>query len=171
MAEHGLLGSDAMRLILPTLVDGLSDGIAIAQRLGANSPLLYVNKAFERLTGYTRNEVMGKDCRYLQGNERDQPEIARIRAAIEAGEPVDATLRNYRRDGSAFWNNLSLRPARIRDDLFLSAYCVTSRRSGRRKSPWIALPTLMARRVALTANLSSWLPRRSLQSTLRRFSS
>jgi PAS domain S-box-containing protein/diguanylate cyclase (GGDEF)-like protein len=118
MAEHGLLGSDAMRLILPTLVDGLSDGIAIAQRLGANSPLLYVNKAFERLTGYTRNEVMGKDCRYLQGNERDQPEIARIRAAIEAGEPVDATLRNYRRDGSAFWNNLSLRPARIRDDLF-----------------------------------------------------
>ena len=67
MAEQGLLGPDAMRLILPTLVEGLSDGIAIAQRLGANSPLLYVNKAFERLTGYTRNEVMGKDCRYLQG--------------------------------------------------------------------------------------------------------
>lgn len=99
------------------LVEGLSDGIAIAQRSGANSPLLYVNNAFERLTGYARNEVIGKDCRYLQGSERDQPEIARIRTAIEAGEPVDATLRNYRKDGSAFWNSLSLRPARVGDEL------------------------------------------------------
>jgi PAS domain S-box-containing protein/diguanylate cyclase (GGDEF)-like protein len=118
VADMGLLSSETVRSILPSLVEGLSDGIAIAPRLGANSPLLYVNKAFERLTGYARSEVLGKDCRYLQGSERDQPEIARIRAAIEAGEPVDATLRNYRKDGSAFWNNLSLRPAKVGDDLF-----------------------------------------------------
>lgn len=118
MDDEGLLGSDAVRSILPTLVEGLSDGIAIAQRSGANSPLLYVNKAFESLTGYGRREVIGKDCRYLQGSERDQTEIARIRAAIEAGEPVDATLRNYRKDGSAFWNSLSLRPAWVGDERF-----------------------------------------------------
>ena len=117
MADEGLLGSDAVRSILPMLVEGLSDGIAIAQRSSGNSPLLYVNKAFEHLTGYARNEVIGKDCRYLQGSERDQPEIARIRAAVEAGEPVDATLRNYRKDGSAFWNSLSLRPAQVGDRL------------------------------------------------------
>lgn len=118
MADDGLLRSDAIRPILSTLVEEMTDGIAIAQRSGANSPLLYVNKAFEHLTGYSRNEVIGKDCRYLQGNERDQKEIARIRAAIEAAEPVDATLRNYRKDGSAFWNSLSLRPARVGKELF-----------------------------------------------------
>ncbi len=115
--DDGLLSSDAVRSILPTLVEELNDGIAIAQRTMANTPLLYVNKSFERLTGYTRHEVIGKDCRYLQGSERDQPEIARIRAAIEAGEAMDATLRNYRKDGSAFWNSLSVRPARVGDKL------------------------------------------------------
>ncbi|MBB6469577.1 putative bifunctional diguanylate cyclase/phosphodiesterase [Aminobacter carboxidus] len=117
MSNGGLLSSSAVRSILPTLVEGLTDGIVIAQPLGANAPLLYVNKSFERLTGYTRNEVIGKDCRYLQGSQRDQPEIAHIRAAIQAAEPVDATLRNYRKDGSAFWNSLSLRPAWVGDEL------------------------------------------------------
>lgn len=117
MAKNGLLNADAIRPILPALVEELTDGIAIAQRVGDNSPLIYVNQAFERLTGYTRKEILGKDCRYLQGNDRDQPDIARIRAAIEAGEPVDATLRNYRKDGSEFWNSLSLRPTRLGDEL------------------------------------------------------
>lgn len=112
--------ADAVRLILPALVEELSDGIAIARPSEGNSPLLYVNGAFERLTGYGRHEVLGKDCRYLQGNERDQPEIARIRAAIKAAEPVDATLRNYRKDGSSFWNSLSLRPVKFGEEvLFL----------------------------------------------------
>ncbi|PWV99078.1 PAS domain S-box-containing protein/diguanylate cyclase (GGDEF)-like protein [Hoeflea marina] len=121
IAGDGLADTDSIRSILPTLVEELSDGIAIGQRSGANSPLLYVNKSFERLTGYARHEVIGKDCRYLQGNERDQPEIARIRAAIEAAEPVDATLRNYRKDGSEFWNSLSLRPAWVGDALLYVA--------------------------------------------------
>jgi PAS domain S-box-containing protein/diguanylate cyclase (GGDEF)-like protein len=121
LAGDGLADTDSIRSILPTLVEELSDGIAIGQRSGANSPLLYVNKSFERLTGYTRHEVIGKDCRYLQGNERDQPEIARIRAAIEAAEPVDATLRNYRKDGSEFWNSLSMRPAWVGDALLYVA--------------------------------------------------
>ncbi|ADY67319.1 response regulator receiver modulated diguanylate cyclase/phosphodiesterase [Agrobacterium tumefaciens] len=118
MSDNALLISDAIRPILATLVEELTDGIAIAQRLGANSPLLYVNKAFEHLTGYPRNEVVGKDCRYLQGNERDQQEVVHIRAAIEAAEPLDSTLRNYRKDGSAFWNSLSLRPAWVGEELF-----------------------------------------------------
>lgn len=104
------LGSDAVRSALPMLVEELSDGIAIARRSAGNAPLLYVNRAFERLTGYGRHEVLGKDCRYLQGSERNQPEVARIRAAIDAAEPVDVTLRNFRKDGLAFWNSLSLRP-------------------------------------------------------------
>lgn len=118
MSDDTHPSSDANLKILPTLVEELTEGIAIGRRSGANAPLFYVNKAFERLTGYPRNEVIGKDCRYLQGNERDQQEIARIRKGIEAAEPVDATLRNYRKDGTPFWNSLSLRPVQVGKELF-----------------------------------------------------
>lgn len=114
----GQVDSDALlRSILPTLVEEFSDGVTIASVAGGDGPLLYVNKAFERLTGYAREEVLGKDCRYLQGHERQQPEIALIRAAIHAAEPVSVTLRNYRKDGSLFWNSLGLRPFRVGSQL------------------------------------------------------
>jgi len=103
--------------IVPDLFEELTDGIAIARVSAGDGPLLYVNKAFERLTGYGRREVLGRDCRYLQGNERDQPEVARIRAAVTAGEPVDVTLRNFRKNGSAFWNSLSLRPVAVSGEM------------------------------------------------------
>jgi PAS domain S-box-containing protein/diguanylate cyclase (GGDEF)-like protein len=109
-----------LRLVVRKLVEELTDGIVIARVSAGNAPLLYVNRAFENLTGYERHEVLGKDCRYLQGNNRDQPEVARIRTAIAARMPVDVTLRNYRKDGSAFWNRLSLRPiAVVGEQLYL----------------------------------------------------
>jgi PAS domain S-box-containing protein/diguanylate cyclase (GGDEF)-like protein len=114
---QGLEANATLRSTFPMLLDELSDGIAIARVAERTSPLLYVNKAFERLTGYCSRDVLGKDCRYLQGSERDQPEVARIRQAIAAAEPVDVTLHNYRKDGSAFWNRLSLRPIRVGGDL------------------------------------------------------
>lgn len=117
-AGNRQLGSeDLLRSILPPLVEEFSDGVAIARVTGGNGPLLYVNRAFERLTGYARHEVLGKDCRYLQGNERQQPEIARIREAIRVAERVDVTLRNHRKDGSVFWNHLSLRPFTVGSEL------------------------------------------------------
>ena len=115
--DENLSPEALLRSILPPLVEEFSDGLAIARISGGNGPLLYVNKAFERLTGYARDEVLGKDCRYLQGNERQQPEIGRIREAIEAAEAVDITLRNFRKDGSTFWNHLSLRPFKVGGEL------------------------------------------------------
>jgi PAS domain S-box-containing protein/diguanylate cyclase (GGDEF)-like protein len=115
--EPGPDAAATLRSTFPTLLDELADGIAIARVSGESSPLLYVNRAFERLTGYESRDVLGKDCRYLQGSERNQPEVARIRQAIAAIEPVDVTLRNYRKDGSAFWNRLSLRPIAAGSDL------------------------------------------------------
>ncbi len=99
-----------LRLVAPKLVEELTDGIAIARVSEGRAPLLFVNTAFERLTGYARAEVLGRDCRFLQGNERGQPQVEQIRRAIARGDPLDVTLRNYRRDGLAFWNRLSLRP-------------------------------------------------------------
>ncbi|PPD00674.1 MAG: diguanylate cyclase [Hyphomicrobium sp.] len=112
------IGSETvLSSILPNMFEQLSDGIAIARMSAGSGPLIYVNKAFEELTGYGRHEVLGKDCRYLQGSERDQPEVARIREAIKAAEPVAVTLRNYRKDGSVFWNSLSLKPITVAGEL------------------------------------------------------
>ena len=75
-----------------------------------DQPIVYVNAAFERLTGYARAEVLGKNCRYLQGADRLQPEIDEIRQAIAGGDGCEVRLRNYRKDGTMFWNQLRLSP-------------------------------------------------------------
>ncbi len=96
--------------ILKQAVMGSRDGITISDNLLAAKPLIFVNPAFERMTGYALEEITGLNCRYLQNNDRDQPALAVIRAAIVAGEPCLVTLRNYRKDGTMFWNELSISP-------------------------------------------------------------
>lgn len=100
--------------IRPELVQALMDhaehGITIAEREGNDTVLLYVNQAFEKLTGYSAEECLYKDCRFLQGDDHDQPCLTEIRAAIEAEQPVRVVLRNYRKDGSLFWNELTISP-------------------------------------------------------------
>lgn len=77
-----------------------------------DNPITFANPAFERLTGYRQPEILGHDCRFLQAGDRGQPAIATVRAAIDAGRPCRVVLRNYRKDGSMFWNELSLAPMR-----------------------------------------------------------
>lgn len=96
------------------LLDALSQaetGIVIAERLGdGDHAIRFVNKGFEDLTGYSREEVFGQDCRFLQGTDRDQPARRAMRNALAAGESCQATFRNYRKDGSLFWNSVSITP-------------------------------------------------------------
>ena len=96
------------------LLDALSQaetGIVIAERLGdGDHAVRFVNKGFENLTGYQGDEVFGRDCRFLQGTDRDQPARRALRTALNAGEACQATLRNYRKDGSLFWNSVSITP-------------------------------------------------------------
>ena len=70
----------------------------------------YVNPAFKRITGYDPAEVVGQDCRFLQRNDRDQEGLAEIREALAANREVSAVLRNYRKDGALFWNQLFIAP-------------------------------------------------------------
>lgn len=86
------------------------DAIAIADASVADHPLILVNPAFEKLTGYPCGEVRGRNCRFLQGADRQQRNINLVRHALQKGEYSTVTLRNYRKDGTMFWNELSISP-------------------------------------------------------------
>lgn len=90
--------------------DHVSDGIIVADMRQRGQPIVQVNAAFERITGYPAAEATGKNCRYLQGSDRLQPELEEIRAALAEGRACAVTLRNYRRDGTMFRNALRLEP-------------------------------------------------------------
>lgn len=115
------LGERLLRLQGRAL-DAIADGLAIADARDRNYPLVYVNKAFERITGYTAGEVLGQNCRFLQGEDREQPALGEIRAALEAFSSAHVLLRNYRKDGTPFWNEFSLYP--VADDRGAPAYFV-----------------------------------------------
>ncbi|HGM5581009.1 TPA: PAS domain S-box protein [Pseudomonas putida] len=96
--------------LLHAMIDASNDGIVVAEQEGDDTILIYVNAAFERLTGYARDEILYQDCRFLQGADRDQLGRARIRKALAEGRACREVLRNYRKDGSEFWNELSITP-------------------------------------------------------------
>ncbi|WP_421742633.1 SpoIIE family protein phosphatase [Cellulomonas sp.] len=88
--------------------------LSISDALRPDDPLVWVNPAFSELTGYPVDEVLGRNCRFLQGSDTDPIAVARIRTALDEGRAVAAVIRNYRRDGSAFWNQLIVSP--VTDD-------------------------------------------------------
>ena len=75
-----------------------------------DNPMVYVNEAFEELTGYTEDEVLGRNCRFLQGEKTDPEAVSRLREAIENEESATVELRNYRKDGTTFWNEVTVSP-------------------------------------------------------------
>jgi len=96
--------------LLLQLVENAQEGIVVAEKEGHDTILIYVNPAFERLTGYKSEEILYQDCRFLQGEDTKQESIKVIRKAIDGSEPVRTILKNYRKDGSVFWNELSVTP-------------------------------------------------------------
>jgi PAS domain S-box-containing protein len=94
--------------LMQLVINASNDGIVVAEREGKDKPLIYVNPAFERITGYTLDEILYQDCRFLQSGDRDQPGLMAIREALESGGACREILRNYRKDGTHFWNELSL---------------------------------------------------------------
>ncbi|MEX0289897.1 MAG: PAS domain-containing protein, partial [Flavobacteriaceae bacterium] len=91
-------------------LEAAGNGIIIADAKSPDLPIIYCNSAFTKLTGYEESEVLGKNCRFLQNDDRDQEAIVTMAKAIQKGEACRVVVRNYRKDGSLFWNEVSIRP-------------------------------------------------------------
>ncbi|MBP5953142.1 PAS domain-containing protein [Pseudomonas sp. P42] len=103
--------------LLQMMINASNDGISVAEREGErDNILIYVNPAFERLTGYTSEEVLYQDCRFLQAGDRDQESLKLIREALRTNGSCREVLRNYRKDGTPFWSELSLSTVKNADD-------------------------------------------------------
>ncbi|MEH2234966.1 PAS domain S-box protein [Nostoc sp.] len=87
-----------------------SNGIIIADARLPYNPVIYVNAAFEQITGYSATDVIGQNCRFLQRTDSQQPALNQLQSSIQAGTSCKVILRNYRKDGTLFWNELSISP-------------------------------------------------------------
>lgn len=93
-------------------LEAAGNGIVIADAKHPDTPLLYANPAFIEITGYPYSEIVGRNCRFLQGEDRDQPGLDRVRKALSKKEASQEIIRNYKKDGSLFWNELTITPIR-----------------------------------------------------------
>ncbi|MCW3147845.1 PAS domain-containing protein [Stutzerimonas stutzeri] len=96
--------------LLQLVIEASNDGIVVAEQEGDDNILIYANPAFERLTGYSVDDILYRDCRFLQGDDRDQAGLQAIREAVKNNRPCRQVIRNYRKDGTPFWNELSITP-------------------------------------------------------------
>ena len=98
-------------LLYKSAVQATGEGVLITEA-GGDQPIIYCNESFSQVTGYHQDEILGQNCRFLNRPQPDQPEVTQIREAIQRGEPIRITVRNFRKDGSPFWNNLMINPIR-----------------------------------------------------------
>ncbi|MGF1472784.1 MAG: PAS domain-containing protein, partial [Rubrobacteraceae bacterium] len=95
---------------LERALDASSSGVVITDPRKPDNPIVYVNPAFERITGYPAEEVLGYNCRFLQGEDREQAALEEVRTAVREEHDCRVVLRNHRKDGAPFWIELHISP-------------------------------------------------------------
>jgi PAS domain S-box-containing protein len=93
-------------------LDAAPVGITMTNPALEDNPLVYVNESFEEMTGYDEAEVLGRNCRFLQGDDTEEDAVAEIAEAVDEDRPVTVELKNYTADGDPFWNRLNVAPIR-----------------------------------------------------------
>jgi diguanylate cyclase (GGDEF)-like protein/PAS domain S-box-containing protein len=92
------------------LIESSPEGVVLVDALHPDRPVVYANRGFESLTGYSAAELLGRNLRFLQADDREQDGRHRLREALGKGESCRVLLRNYRKDGSVFWNEMTVMP-------------------------------------------------------------
>lgn len=111
LKQHIHNKSNDLDLYLKALNSAYS-GIIITDNMQHDNPIIYCNTAFETISGYSHNEIIGHNCRFLQAQDRSQPERQIIKDSIIRGEECKVEIRNYRKDGTLFWNELFISPVK-----------------------------------------------------------
>jgi len=106
----GSFSSSISPYLLEQALGAATNGIVLTDCTQPDNPIIYVNPGFERMTGYLAGEVLGRNCRFLQGADTNQPGLAELREAVAAGRSATLVLRNYRKDGTSFYNELFISP-------------------------------------------------------------
>ncbi|MEZ7172399.1 PAS domain-containing protein [Sporosarcina sp. OR05] len=104
--------------LLEAMLDGSHVAALVTDPSQEDNPIIFANRTFESLTGYTMDETLGRNCRFLQGKDTDPAAVNKIRTAIREKQPISITLKNYKKDGSMFWNRLSIKPLEVEGKLF-----------------------------------------------------
>lgn len=104
--------------LLEAMLDGSRVATLVTDPSQPDNPIIYANRTFETMTGYPLSETLGKNCRFLQGADTDPLATQKISEAIYNKKPITITLKNYRKDGSLFWNRLSITPIEIENRSF-----------------------------------------------------
>jgi PAS domain S-box-containing protein len=101
---------DSMLRLYNRALECTANGVVISDVRSPGQPLFYANPAFEKITGYPTFEAIGRNCSFLQGDDTEQSEVGVLREAVRTGQSATVVLRNYRKDGSLFFNELSISP-------------------------------------------------------------
>ena len=109
--------ADEKAQLLNRAIAAGTDSIVITDHTKPDCPIIYLNERFEQVTGYSAEETLGYNCRFLQGDDEDQPALEGVRAAIKEGQEYSCVLRNYRKDGTMFWNELRIAPVYDKDGI------------------------------------------------------
>lgn len=109
LTSRGELSEATLRRAL----DATGNSVVIVDADSHDSPIVWVNKAFERITGYDASEAHGRNCRFLQGDATDPKTVAKLAQAVAAGMECRTTILNYRKDGTPFWNEVYISPIRV----------------------------------------------------------
>jgi len=101
--------------VLTQILDACVNGVTLSDPDLPDNPIVYANQAFEAMSGYSQEDIVGRNCRFLQGADRNQEALDTIRAAMQKHDSCVVTLRNYRKNGELFFNRLSIRPLADRE--------------------------------------------------------
>ncbi len=96
-------------------IESVGVGVVITDATLPDMPIVYCNQAFQQITGYHKREVIGRNCRFLQQDDRNQEARQAIRESVQQGRKCQTLIRNYRKDGQLFWNKLTISPVRDQD--------------------------------------------------------
>lgn len=112
------LNNEIRNHLFEAMINGSRVATVVTDPNQEDNPIIYTNRNFERLTGYSQKEILGHNCRFLQGEDTDQSAVQQIRKAIANQDRLVVTLKNYRKDGMSFWNRLQIEPVKVAEEVY-----------------------------------------------------